>query len=63
MNASEEWTTLTVQAKKVLYPHPSDNFSLGLMGVETGDWFDVRELSSFVGILPEVVEPLEEGYG
>ena len=53
-NASEEWTTLTVQVEKILYPDPGDNFSLGLEEVEAGDWFDVRELSSFVGVIPDV---------
>ncbi len=51
-NTSEEWTTLTVWAQKVLPPAPGDNFSLGLFGVEVGEWFEVRELSLFVGILP-----------
>ncbi len=51
-DASEEWTTLTVRAQKVYHPAPGDNFSLGLFGMEVGDWFDVRELSLFVGILP-----------
>jgi len=53
-NTSEEWTTLTVQVEKILYPDPGDNFSLGLEEVEAGDWFDVRELSSFVGVIPDV---------
>jgi hypothetical protein len=38
--------------EKVLYPAPIDNFSIGLFGVAAGDYFDVRELSMFVGFLP-----------
>ncbi|HLC42604.1 MAG TPA: YfhO family protein, partial [Methylomirabilota bacterium] len=47
-----EWTTLIVRAEKIRYPSSSDRFSLGLTKVSAGDWFDVRELSLFVGILP-----------
>jgi hypothetical protein len=50
--AGEEWTTLVVRAERVVRADPRDNFSLGLFGVERGDWFDVRELSLFVGTLP-----------
>lgn len=49
----EGWTTLVVRAHlEVAQPDARDNFSLGLFGVERGDWFDVRELSLFVGTLP-----------
>ena len=51
-DASEEWTTFTDRAQRILHPAPSDNFSLGLFGVGAGDWFEVRELSLFVGTLP-----------
>ena len=51
---SKNWTMLTVRAEKVRYPAPLDNFSIGLFGVNAGDWFDVQELSVFVGIVPSV---------
>ncbi len=33
-------------------PSAADNFSLGVWGLSEGDWFDVRELSLFIGYLP-----------
>jgi hypothetical protein len=50
--ASEEWTTLWAQLPNVVYPSPEDYFALGLVRVGEGDWFDIRELSLFVGLLP-----------
>ncbi len=50
--AAEQWTMLTVRAQRVVYPDPRDNYSLGVFGVAKGDWFDVREVSLFVGTLP-----------
>jgi hypothetical protein len=41
-----------VRTERVAHPDARDNFSLGLFGVERGNWFDVRELSLFVGTLP-----------
>ena len=49
---SDRWKTLTVRVEKVNHPAPGDNFSLGLFGVKGEDWFDVRELSLFIGRLP-----------
>jgi peptidoglycan/LPS O-acetylase OafA/YrhL len=45
------WTTLVVGTERTDHD-PRDNFSLGLVGVEAGDWFDIRELSVFKGIVP-----------
>ena len=51
--AGEEWMTLVVRAQlEAAHPDARDNFSLGLFGVARGDWFDIRELSLFVGTLP-----------
>jgi hypothetical protein len=51
--ASEDrWTTLELPSARVRFADPNDNYSLGLFDVQPGDWFDVRELSLFLGRLP-----------
>ena len=50
--ASGKWITLKLQADRIRYPDPNDNYSLGLYGVEAGDWFDIRELGVYPGWLP-----------
>jgi peptidoglycan/LPS O-acetylase OafA/YrhL len=50
--SSRQWVTLTVRVRAVHHPSPSDNFSVGLFNVGKGDWFDLRELSVFVGTVP-----------
>jgi hypothetical protein len=52
VEASDLWTTLTVRVPEVIHADPRDNFSLGIFSVAPGDWFEVRELSLFVGTLP-----------
>jgi hypothetical protein len=47
-----EWTVLTLATERVTHPSASDNYSLGLTTVQQGDWFEVRELSVFIGTLP-----------
>ncbi|MBV9325868.1 MAG: hypothetical protein JO352_19030 [Chloroflexi bacterium] len=47
--AAEDWTTLTTRAPQVVFPSPDDYFSIGIVDVKAGDWFDVRELSVFLG--------------
>ncbi|MBV9578434.1 MAG: hypothetical protein JO057_07590 [Chloroflexi bacterium] len=47
--ASEDWTTLYARAQQVVYPSPDDYFSIGIVDIKAGDWFDVRELSVFLG--------------
>jgi peptidoglycan/LPS O-acetylase OafA/YrhL len=47
----ERWRTLVVAAQR-FDADPGDNFSVGLVDVEAGDWFDIRELSVFKGIVP-----------
>ncbi|PYN43497.1 MAG: hypothetical protein DME00_26905 [Candidatus Rokuibacteriota bacterium] len=37
---------------QVVHPAPGDNFAVGLIDPRKGDWFEVRELSVFVGTLP-----------
>jgi hypothetical protein len=49
--ASEDWTTLFTRAQQVVYPSPEDYFSVGVVAVKAGEWFDVRELSVFVGVV------------
>lgn len=49
---SATWTTLTLRVPKVAHLGPSANFSMGIFDVSEGDWFDIRELSLFAGILP-----------
>lgn len=50
--ASEAWTALWVRTPRATYPSSDDYFTLGLARVSEGDWFDVRELSVFVGVFP-----------
>lgn len=49
---SGDWTTMVARSGRVEHPNPGDNYTIGLVSVEAGDWFDVQELSLFVGILP-----------
>ena len=37
---------------QVVHPAPGDNFAVGFIDPRKGDWFEVRELSLFVGTLP-----------
>jgi len=37
---------------QVVHPAPGDNFAVGFIDPRKGDWFEVRELSVFVGTLP-----------
>ncbi|GEM_PF-442542 len=47
----DPWTTLTVGTDHFV-ANTGSNYSIGLVGVQAGDWFDVRELDVFVGLLP-----------
>ena len=47
-----EWISIVVRAPKVEYPHSSDNYAVAIGPVKSGDYFDIRELSVFVGVLP-----------
>jgi hypothetical protein len=51
---SDEWTTLVVRTPKVVYASPDDYFSIGISPVSVDDWFDVSELSVFVGVFPNL---------
>jgi len=46
------WQTLINRRDQVTHPAPGDNFAIGLIDPRKGDWFEVRELSFFVGTLP-----------
>ena len=48
---SEEWTTLSVR-RRVVYPSPGDSYSVGIMDAEGGDWFEVRDLTVVLGVVP-----------
>lgn len=50
--SSRRWVTLKVHVRAVQHPSPGDNFSVGLFDVGKGDWFDLREVSLFVGSIP-----------
>ena len=50
--ATEQWETLTIDGKFISWPSQQDTYSVGLIEVEAGDWFDVRELSLYIGRLP-----------
>ena len=49
--AAEAWTTLSVR-RRMVHPSPEDNVSVGLIGADGGDWFEVRELDVFLGVVP-----------
>jgi hypothetical protein len=51
--SEQNWTTLVLNEERMLQPNASNNYSLGLTDVRPGEWFEVRELSLFVGRLPE----------
>jgi hypothetical protein len=48
---SEEWTTLSVR-RRVADPSPGDSFSVGIMDADGGDWFEVRDLTVVLGVVP-----------
>lgn len=48
----QEWITIIVRAPKIEHPDPGDNYAVGVERVEPGDYFDVREVSVFTGVLP-----------
>jgi len=50
--ADDAWQTLVNRRAQVTHPAPGDNFGVGLIDPRKGDWFEVRELSLFVGTLP-----------
>jgi hypothetical protein len=50
--ATEQWETLTIDGEVVSWPSYLDTYSVGLFEVKAGDWFDVRELSLYIGRLP-----------
>jgi hypothetical protein len=47
-----EWVTIVLRAPVIAFSSPSDNYSIGLTSVKAGDYFDLREISVFEGILP-----------
>jgi hypothetical protein len=49
--ASEEWTTLTVR-RRMAVPSPNDLYAVGILDAEGGDWFEVRSVDVFVGVVP-----------
>jgi len=51
-DADNAWQTLAIRRDQVVHPAPGDNFAVGLIDPRKGDWFEVRELSLFVGTLP-----------
>lgn len=44
---SGEWITVEVRRDRALFPHPSDNYSVGLSDAKPGDWFEIREFSLY----------------
>ncbi len=52
LSPPNEWISVIVRASTVSYPDSRDNYAVGLNQVKTGDYFDIRELSAFVGVLP-----------
>lgn len=49
---SAEWISLIVRVPEIEYPDPGDNFAVGIGPVKAGDYFDIRELGVFEGVLP-----------
>ncbi|MBI2756445.1 MAG: hypothetical protein HYX52_07030 [Chloroflexi bacterium] len=49
---SSDWETLRINVEQVTGPDASDSYSIGLSNVVQGDYFDVRELSLYLGQLP-----------
>jgi hypothetical protein len=47
----DEWLTLRVQ-RRVLFASPDDRYSIGIQDVRNRDWFEVRELGIYLGVLP-----------
>jgi hypothetical protein len=48
---SQDWTTLSQRVPVLVYPSPDDYFAIGLVQPQAGDWFDVRNLSVYVGTI------------
>jgi len=44
-----EWTGWSIQKPMIVYASSADNFSVGIVQVQPGDWFEVAELSLLVG--------------
>lgn len=42
---SSTWTTWTMEKPATAYSSPTDNFSVGIVDPQPGDWFEVSELS------------------
>jgi hypothetical protein len=47
----DEWLTLRVQ-RRVLFASPDDRYAIGIQDVRNRDWFEVRELGIYLGVLP-----------
>jgi hypothetical protein len=44
---SPQWIKMEVRKLDAPFPHPSDNYSVGLSDVQPGEWFEVRELALY----------------
>lgn len=47
-----EWTSWSIQKPRIMYASPTDNFSVGIVGVHPGDWFEVAELTLLLKSAP-----------
>ena len=47
-----EWVTIVLRAPAIAFSSPSDHYAIGLSNVKAGDYFDLREISVFEGIIP-----------
>jgi hypothetical protein len=48
----DAWVTLQIDGARIVYPSTDDVVFAGGFDLHAGDWFDVREVSVFVGTLP-----------
>lgn len=49
---AQQWTTLTLRSGLMSGPSEGDNVSIGIQDVAAGDWYDVRSVNLYEGILP-----------
>jgi hypothetical protein len=46
------WNTLVVNVERTSFPGERKVMYAGMVGVEPGDWADIREVDLFIGIIP-----------
>lgn len=49
---SGKWITGVIRKEAVRFPNPGDNYAVGLSEVKPGDYFDIRFIGTYVGVIP-----------